>query len=152
MSIIEYVIHLNLLVGSEEVNKVKKNILKYLRVYVNVCSVHYKVCVLEIAVRLWWRERQIKDKPLSKMQQCKLLVRDKIINYMICLFVISWRKIQLWIHRRRWYDIIKWKFRMWDIVVWIGKIWLRIGIGGGHLWVGWLTVGFLQIFGISLIS
>ena len=52
MSIIEYVIHLNLLVGSEKVNKVKKNILKYLRVYVNVCSVHYKVCVLEIAVKL----------------------------------------------------------------------------------------------------
>jgi len=56
MSIIEYVIHLNLLVGSEKVNKVKKNILKYLIVYVNVCSVHYKVCVLEIAVRLGWRE------------------------------------------------------------------------------------------------
>ena len=26
------------------------------------------------------------------MQQCKLLVRDKIINYMFCLFVLSWRK------------------------------------------------------------
>ena len=30
--------------------------------------------------------------------------------------------------RRRWEDNIK-----WDVGVWTGSIWLRIGTGGGHL-------------------
>jgi hypothetical protein len=29
--------------------------------------------------------------------------------------------------------ILKWIFRKWDMGVWIGSIWLRIGIAGGHL-------------------
>jgi len=29
--------------------------------------------------------------------------------------------------------ILKWIFRKWDVGVWTGSIWLRIGIGGGHL-------------------
>jgi len=29
--------------------------------------------------------------------------------------------------------ILKWIFRKWDIGVWTGSSWLRIGTGGGHL-------------------
>jgi len=29
--------------------------------------------------------------------------------------------------------IIRWVFRKWDVVVWTGSKWLRIGTGGGHL-------------------
>ena len=29
--------------------------------------------------------------------------------------------------------ILKWTFRKWDVVVWTGSIWLRIGTDGGHL-------------------
>jgi len=29
--------------------------------------------------------------------------------------------------------ILKWIFRNWDVGVWTGLSWLRIGIGGGHL-------------------
>ena len=29
--------------------------------------------------------------------------------------------------------ILRWNFRKWDVGVWTGKIWLRIGTGGGHL-------------------
>jgi hypothetical protein len=29
--------------------------------------------------------------------------------------------------------ILKWIFRNWDVGVWTGSIWLRIGIGGRHL-------------------
>jgi hypothetical protein len=25
--------------------------------------------------------------------------------------------------------------KKWDVVVWTGSIWLRIGTGGGHLWL-----------------
>jgi hypothetical protein len=36
--------------------------------------------------------------------------------------------------RRRWEEIIlRWIFRKWDIRVWIGSFWLRIGTGGRHL-------------------
>jgi hypothetical protein len=28
---------------------------------------------------------------------------------------------------------LRWIFRKWDVVVWTGSIWLRIGTGGGHL-------------------
>jgi hypothetical protein len=33
---------------------------------------------------------------------------------------------------RRWEDNIKRIFRKWDVSVWIGSIWLRIGTVGGH--------------------
>jgi hypothetical protein len=29
--------------------------------------------------------------------------------------------------------ILRWIFRQWDVVVWNGFSWLRIGTGGGHL-------------------
>jgi len=29
--------------------------------------------------------------------------------------------------------IIRWIFRKWDLGVWTGLSWLRIGTGGGHL-------------------
>jgi hypothetical protein len=29
--------------------------------------------------------------------------------------------------------ILRWIFRMWDVVIWTGLIWLRIGTTGGHL-------------------
>ena len=29
--------------------------------------------------------------------------------------------------------ILRWNFRKWDVEVWTGSIWLRIGAGGGHL-------------------
>jgi len=29
--------------------------------------------------------------------------------------------------------ILRWLFRKWDVWVWTGSSWLRIGTGGGHL-------------------
>jgi len=29
--------------------------------------------------------------------------------------------------------ILRWLFRIWDVVVWTGSSWLKRGIGGGHL-------------------
>jgi hypothetical protein len=29
--------------------------------------------------------------------------------------------------------ILRWNFRKWDVGVWTGLGWLRIGTGGGHL-------------------
>jgi hypothetical protein len=29
--------------------------------------------------------------------------------------------------------ILRWIFRRWDVGVWTGLSWLRIGTGGGHL-------------------
>jgi hypothetical protein len=29
--------------------------------------------------------------------------------------------------------ILRWIFRKWEVGVWTGSIWLRIGTGGGHL-------------------
>ena len=31
--------------------------------------------------------------------------------------------------------ILRWFFRKWDVRVWTGSMWLRIGAGGGHLWM-----------------
>ena len=35
--------------------------------------------------------------------------------------------------RRRWEDNIKMDFQEVDVRAWTGLIWLRIGMGGGHL-------------------
>jgi len=32
--------------------------------------------------------------------------------------------------------ILRWFFRKWDVGVWTGSSWLRIGTGGGHLSMG----------------
>jgi len=29
--------------------------------------------------------------------------------------------------------ILRWIFRKWDVVLWTGSSWLRVGTGGGHL-------------------
>jgi len=29
--------------------------------------------------------------------------------------------------------ILRWIFGKWDVAVWTGSMWLRIGTGGGHL-------------------
>ena len=34
-------------------------------------------------------------------------------------------------HKRRWDDALRWIFRKWDVGVWTGWSWLRIGTGGG---------------------
>jgi hypothetical protein len=31
--------------------------------------------------------------------------------------------------------ILRWIFRKWDVGAWTGLSWLRIGTGGGHLWM-----------------
>jgi hypothetical protein len=41
-------------------------------------------------------------------------------------------KRPLGIPRCRW-EILGWIFRKWDVGVWTGLSWLRIGTGGGHL-------------------
>ena len=38
--------------------------------------------------------------------------------------------------------ILRWIFRKWEGVVGTGWSWLRMGTGGGHLWVRWGTFGF----------
>ena len=43
-------------------------------------------------------------------------------------------------------------FRKWEGVVGTGWSWLRIGTGGGHLWVRWWTSGFHKMRGISWIG
>jgi len=43
------------------------------------------------------------------------------------------RKRPLGRRRSKWKDDITWIFRKWDVGVWTGSIWLRIGTGSGHL-------------------
>jgi len=31
--------------------------------------------------------------------------------------------------------ILRWIFRKWDVGAWTRSTWLRIGTGGGHLWL-----------------
>jgi len=35
--------------------------------------------------------------------------------------------------RHRWENNIRWIFRKWDVGVWTGSSWLRIGTRGGYL-------------------
>jgi hypothetical protein len=35
--------------------------------------------------------------------------------------------------RVRWRIILRWIFRKWNLGVWTGSIWLRIGTVGGHI-------------------
>jgi len=48
--------------------------------------------------------------------------------------------------------ILKWIFMKWDVEVWTGLMWLRIGTGGGHLWVRWWTFGSRKMPGISWLA
>jgi len=47
--------------------------------------------------------------------------------------------------------ILRWIFMKWDVGVWTGSSWLRIGTGFGHLWMGWWTFGFHSTFGAGII-
>ena len=46
----------------------------------------------------------------------------------------------------------RWLFRKWDVGVWTGSIWLRIGTGGGHLGLRQYTFGFHKMRGISWLA
>ena len=48
--------------------------------------------------------------------------------------------------------ILRGIFRKWEGVVENGWSWLRIGTGGGHLWVRWWTFGFRKMRGISWLA
>jgi hypothetical protein len=54
--------------------------------------------------------------------------------------------------RRRWEYNIKMEFMKWDGRSWTGLIWLRIGTGGGFLWMRWWTSGFRKKWGISWLA
>jgi hypothetical protein len=45
--------------------------------------------------------------------------------------------------------ILRWIVRKWDVETWTGSIWLKIGTGGGHLWMRLWAFGFHKIRGIS---
>jgi hypothetical protein len=40
----------------------------------------------------------------------------------------------------------------WDVMVWTGSIWLRIGTSGGLLWTRWWTFGFHRMLGSSWVA
>ena len=48
--------------------------------------------------------------------------------------------------------ILRQIFRKWEGVLGTGWSWLRIGTGGGHLWVRWWTFGFHKMWGISWLA
>ena len=48
--------------------------------------------------------------------------------------------------------ILRWIFRKWEGVVGTGWSGLRIGTGGGHLWVRWWTLGVPKMRGISWLA
>jgi len=48
--------------------------------------------------------------------------------------------------------ILRWIFRKWDVGVWTGLSWLRIGTGGGHLWMWWWILGFHKMRGTSWLA
>ena len=48
--------------------------------------------------------------------------------------------------------ILRWIFRKWDVGVWTGLDWLRIGTVGGHLWTGWWNFGLHKMLGISWLA
>ena len=43
-------------------------------------------------------------------------------------------------------------FKTWDVKAWIGLMWLRIGTGGGHLWMRQWAFGFHKMQGISWLA
>ena len=45
--------------------------------------------------------------------------------------------------------ILRWVFREWDVGVWTGSSWRRIGTDGGHLLMWYRAFGFHKIRGIS---
>jgi hypothetical protein len=54
--------------------------------------------------------------------------------------------------RHRWGIILKWVFRKWTGEAWTGLIWLKIGTGGGLLWMRLWTFGFHKMREISWLA
>jgi hypothetical protein len=48
--------------------------------------------------------------------------------------------------------ILRWIFGKWDVRVWTGSSWIRIGTSGGHLWLRKWTFGFHKTGGISWLA
>jgi hypothetical protein len=48
--------------------------------------------------------------------------------------------------------IIKWILKKWNGMVWTRLIWLRIGAGGGLLWMREWTFRFHKMWGISWLA
>ena len=48
--------------------------------------------------------------------------------------------------------ILGWISRRWDVGMWTGLGWHRLGTGGGRLWVRWRTFGFHKMRGISWLA
>jgi len=48
--------------------------------------------------------------------------------------------------------ILRWVFRNWDVRAWTGSSWLRVGTGGGHLWMRWWNFGFYKMRGICWLA
>jgi hypothetical protein len=57
-----------------------------------------------------------------------------------------------WRPRHRWEGNIKMGFRKWDVGVWTGSMWLRIGTSGRNLWIRYWTFGFHKMRGISWLA
>ena len=54
--------------------------------------------------------------------------------YGVLVGKLEWKR-PLGRRRRRWEDNIKVDFGKYDVGIWTGSNWLRIGTGGGHLWM-----------------
>jgi hypothetical protein len=54
--------------------------------------------------------------------------------------------------KRRWEDNNKMDLREVGWGAWTGSIWLRIGTGGGLLWIRWWTFGFHKMRGVSWVA
>jgi len=82
-------------------------------------------------------------KPLSLLLKPLWLLTTCIFerqNTFLWIIISKIKLIQL--SGRTWRIILRWIFRKWEGVVRTGWSWLRIGTGGGHLWVRWGTFGF----------
>jgi len=51
-----------------------------------------------------------------------------------------------------WRIILRWIIRKWDVGVWTGSSWLRIGTGGGHLWMRLRNFGCHKVRKISWLA
>ena len=85
--------------------------------------------------------RRVMKKFRERLQQCAAndgrrmsvkLVVFTLANNTQFYFRTTWLKL----------IILRWIFSKWEGLVGTGWSWLRIGKGGGHLWVRWWTFGF----------
>ena len=64
----------------------------------------------------------------------------------------TWGKETTWKAQARWEDNIKMDLQEVGCGAWTGSIWVRIGTGGGHLWMRQWTFGFHKMRGISWLA